>query len=313
MYIDFKPAWLYSVEMTDGYIFDIKKFSINDGPGLRTTVFFQGCPLSCPWCHNPEGRSTKPVLMYRANRCALCGECVKVCNRNAIHINGRVITDRELCDTCGRCVTACYSDARELSGYRVSVDEIMTQIERDRPFYEQSGGGVTFSGGEPLLQPRFLKKLLLACREAGISTAVDTSGYCTWNDLESILNLTDLFLYDLKLMDDTRHRAIVGVSNRVILDNLKKLNRAGCSLYIRFPLIPSINDDEDNLRQMAAFLSDLEGIKGVELMGYHEIGLAKYEALDLNYTLKNIHPPSKEQTQEAASSLSYLGLQVKVS
>lgn len=313
MYIDFKCGWLYSVKMTHGYIFDIKKFSINDGPGIRTTVFFQGCPLDCPWCHNPEGRSVERVLMYRANRCTLCGECAKACKRDAISINGHVVTDRERCNTCGKCIEVCYTGAREISGHRVSVDEVMAQVERDRPFYEQSGGGVTFSGGEPLMQPRFLKKLLLACHEAGIHTAVDTSGCCNWDDLDDIRDLTDLFLYDLKLMDEVRHREVMGVSNRQILENLKRLSAAGSALYIRIPLIPGINDDESNLRQTAEFISGLKGVTSVEIMGYHEIGLSKYQALDLPYRLKEIHPPSIAQIQEAASSFNNIGIPVKVS
>jgi pyruvate formate lyase activating enzyme len=299
--------------MTHGNIFDVKKFSINDGPGIRTTVFFQGCPLACPWCHNPEGRSAEPVLMYRASRCTLCGECVKVCKRNAIRIDGRVITDRSRCNNCGKCTEACYQGAREISGHRVSVEEVMAQVERDRPFYEQSGGGVTFSGGEPLMQPRFLMKLLRSCREAGISTAVDTSGCCTWDDLDDIRGMVDLFLYDLKLMDETRHRAAVGVTNKQILENLSCLSSAGHALYVRIPLIPGINDDEANLRQSGEFLAGLRGVTGVELMGYHEIGLAKYEALDLPYTLKDTKPPTVEARQNAAAILQEFGLTVKVS
>lgn len=299
--------------MTHGNIFDIKRYSINDGPGIRTTVFFQGCPLACPWCHNPEGRSTKPVLMYRASRCTLCGECVSVCKKDAISINSHVTTDRSRCSNCGKCAEVCYTGARELSGHRASVDEVMAVIKRDQPFYVQSGGGVTFSGGEPLLQPHFLKKLLKASSEAGIATAVDTSGYCAWEDLDEVRGLVDLFLYDIKLMDDARHREVVGVSNRPILDNLERLSRAGHNLYVRIPLIPGINDDEDNLRQTAQFLSELNGITGVELMGYHEIGLAKYEALGLPNLLNNIHPPPGDQMQEAAASLNNIGIPVKIS
>ncbi len=301
------------MKMTHGYIFDIKKFSINDGPGIRTTVFLQGCPLDCPWCHNPEGRPTKPVLMYRANRCTLCGECVNVCKHDAIHINGQILTDRNGCTNCGKCTEVCYTGAREISGCRVSVDEVVAQVERDIPFYEQSGGGVTFSGGEPMMQPRFLKKLLHACREAGIHTAVDTSGCCSWDDLDDIRALTDLFLYDLKLLDETCHREVIGVSNRQILENLKRLSAAGAALYIRIPLIPGINDDETNLRQTGEFISRLNGITGVEVMGYHEIGLAKYQALDLPYRLKETHPPSAVQMHQAASSFKCIGIPVKVS
>jgi pyruvate formate lyase activating enzyme len=298
---------------SSGRIFDIKKFSINDGPGIRTTVFFQGCPLACPWCHNPEGRSSAPVLMYRANRCAGCGECAAVCPKAAICVNDSVSTDRTLCTVCGACVEACYNGARELSGREMMVEEILAQVERDRPFYEQSGGGVTFSGGEPLLQARFLAELLRACKACGLHTVVDTSAYAAWEVLESIRADVDLFLIDLKLMDEARHMAAVGVPNGLIIDNLKRLTSAGHPVYVRIPLIPGINDDAENLLRSGAFLASLANVTGVELMGYHEIGLAKYDALGLPYTLRGTLPPLPKQMRGAASVLEGFGLTVKVS
>jgi pyruvate formate lyase activating enzyme len=314
LYIDFKTGWLYSVKMTSiGRIFDIKKFSINDGPGIRTTVFLQGCPLACPWCHNPEGRSSTPVLMYRANRCAGCGECAAVCPNNAIHLNGSVSTDRMLCTVCGDCVEACYNGAREISGRESSVADVLADVERDRPFYEQSGGGVTFSGGEPLLQPQFLGEILSGCKARGLHTVVDTSAYAPWEVLDNLRQNVDLFLIDLKLMDNARHQAAVGVSNRQIIDNLKRLTAAGHPVYVRIPLIPGINDDAENLRQSGEFLATLPAVTGVELMGYHEIGLAKYDALGLPYPLRGTRPPSAEQMQQAAAIVNEYELTVKVS
>jgi pyruvate formate lyase activating enzyme len=298
---------------SSGRIFDIKKFSINDGPGIRTTVFLQGCPLACPWCHNPEGRPSTPVLMYRANRCAGCGECAAVCPSGAIHLNGSVNTDRTLCTVCGACVEACYNGARELSGREVSLADVLAEVERDRPFYEQSGGGVTFSGGEPLLQLRFLTELLRACKVRGLHTVVDTSAYAASEVMESIRADVDLFLIDLKLMDDARHLAAVGVSNKPILSNLKRLTAAGHPVYVRIPLIPGINDDAENLRQSGEFLASRANVTGVELMGYHEIGLAKYDALGLPYPLRETRPPLPEQMRQAAAVLEGFGLTVKVS
>lgn len=308
-----------------GIIFDIKKYAINDGPGIRTTVFLQGCPLSCWWCHNPESQSRTPALMYRANRCVLCGECAAVCPQNGIQIfpspNGRgtrgeegvAITDRSKCDVCGTCAQTCYHGAREVSGREVTVDEVLAEIERDVPFYDQSGGGVTFSGGEPLMQRSFLLELLRACHELDLHTVVDTSGYTTWEALDSIREYVDLFLYDLKLMDDERHIQYTGVSNKHILSNLLHLAQSGSQIYVRIPLIPGINDNEDNLRQTVDFIANLPNIAGVELMGYHDIAAAKYEALGMTYQLNGIRPPTAEYMQQAGSILEGYGLMVKIS
>jgi pyruvate formate lyase activating enzyme len=308
-----------------GIIFDIKKYAINDGPGIRTTVFFQGCPLSCWWCHNPESQSRTPTLMYRANRCVLCGECTLVCPQNGIQIfpspNGRetrsegniAITDRSKCDVCGTCAETCYYGAREISGREVTVEEVLAEIERETPFHDQSGGGVTFSGGEPLMQRSFLLALLSACRERDIHTVVDTSGYTTWEALDSIRGFVDLFLYDLKLMESERHIQYTGVSNEPILRNLKLLSEHGNSVYVRIPLIPGVNDDKENLRQFGELLASLPNVTGVELMGYHDIAAAKYEALGMSYRLNGTKPPTAEQKGEAGSILEEYGLKAKIS
>ncbi|MBA4383391.1 MAG: glycyl-radical enzyme activating protein [Anaerolinea sp.] len=296
-----------------GMIFDIKKYSINDGPGIRTTVFFQGCPLACQWCHNPESQPHTSVLMYRLNRCVLCGECIGVCKHQSITINSKVETDRSTCEVCGACVLACYNGAREVSSYQASVDQVMSEVLRDIPFYEGSGGGVTFSGGEPLLQHRFLLELLRACRECDLHTVVDTSGYAAWDTLNSIRGVVDLFLFDLKMMDEEHHIQYTGVSNRLILSNLKQLAEAGSSIYIRIPLIPGINDDEANLRESGEFIRALPNITGVELMGYHDLAAAKYDALGIKYQLKEIKAPGRDQLQLSATILERTGLQVKIS
>ncbi len=296
-----------------GLIFDIKKYAINDGPGIRTTVFFQGCALACQWCHNPESQPCKPVLMYRVNRCALCGACIEVCPQHAITLNGFASTDRSLCKACGACAETCYNGARELSGYQVSVDQVMSKILRDTPFYESSGGGVTFSGGEPLLQPRFLLALLRSCREHELHTVVDTSGLAAWEVLNCLREFVDQFLFDLKMMDEKRHLHFTGVSNRLILSNLKKLAEAGSAIHIRIPLIPGINDDDENLIASGEFIRSLQNISSVELMGYHDLAAAKYEALGLEYQLKHISAPGKDQLQRSAELLEQFGLQVKIS
>jgi pyruvate formate lyase activating enzyme len=296
-----------------GMIFDIKKYSINDGPGIRTTVFFQGCALACQWCHNPESQPRTPVLMYRANRCVVCGECAGVCTQHSITVNGFAATDRSTCEVCGACAEVCYNGAREVSGYPASVEQVMSEVLRDTPFYESSGGGVTFSGGEPLMQHRFLLELLRVCRDRDLHTVVDTSGYAAWEVLDNLRGYVDLFLFDLKMMDDECHIRATGVSNKVILSNLKQLAEAGSKIYIRIPLIPGINDDEGNLRQSGAFIRTLPNITGVELMGYHDLAAAKYQALGLDYSLKEIKAPSRVQLQNSASILEGKGLQVKIS
>jgi pyruvate formate lyase activating enzyme len=294
-----------------GTIFDIKKYAIHDGPGIRTTVFFQGCPLSCWWCHNPESQSLRPVLLYRANRCVLCESCVEVCPQNGISINGAATTDRSKCDVCGACAEACYHGAREISGKEMSVAEVLNEIERDVPFYDQSGGGVTLSGGEPLLQRKFLATLLRECKTREIHTVVDTSGFAAWEVLTGIRGDVDLFLYDLKLIDDARHQKYTGVSNELILSNLKRLASSGEQIAIRIPLIPGINDDAENLKQSAVFIAGLPNINSVELMGYHDIAAQKYESLEMAYPLPDTAPPSEADMQAAASVFEGKGLSVK--
>ncbi|MFT3894400.1 MAG: glycyl-radical enzyme activating protein [Anaerolineales bacterium] len=309
--------------MPNGTIFDLKKYSINDGPGIRTTVFFSGCPLSCLWCHNPESQSLTPELLYRAGRCLLCGACVEVCPEGAIQMQSNVsvesletihsiITDRSKCTHCQTCISACYSEAREFSGGETSVTELMTQIMREIPFYDESGGGVTFSGGEPLMQPTFLSALLKACRKQEIHTTVDTCGFANWNVFEQIRNDVDLFLYDLKHMDSVRHREVTGVPNEVILSNLQKLSAHGHRILVRIPLIPSINDDEKNLSECGQFLASLPHLEGVELMGYHDIAQAKYEALGREYTLSETKPPTETEINQAAELLRRYRLNVSV-
>lgn len=308
--------------MQSGTIFDIKKYSINDGPGIRTTVFFKGCPLDCWWCHNPESKAFKPELMFRANRCTLCAECVPTCPLNAIspHPNpspengrGAMTTDWAVCDNCGQCAEACYNGARELVGREMTVAQVMKEIERDVPFFDQSKGGVTFSGGEPLMQRKFLAELLKICREHEIHTVVDTSGYATWEAIDSIRGYVNLFLYDLKLMDDERHKQYTSVSNKLILENLRRLDEVGAACVVRIPLIPGVNDDEENLRESGKFLAELKNIVVVDLMGYHDIAKAKYEALGQVYRLSETKAPSAEKLQAAAKILEGFGLSVKVS
>jgi pyruvate formate lyase activating enzyme len=296
-----------------GTIFDIKKYAIHDGPGIRTTIFFQGCPLNCWWCHNPESQSSRAVLMCRANRCSSCQTCIEVCPQQGISLNGTIVTDRSKCDLCGECAEVCFYGAREISGKPMTIAEVMAEIQRDVPFYDQSGGGVTFSGGEPLLQRRFLSELLRECQAREIHTVVDTSGFAAWEVFDSIRQDVDLFLYDLKMMDEQRHEQYTGVSNQLILNNLQRLAESGAQVFVRIPLIPGINNDKENLKESAALIADLPNITGIELMAYHDIAGAKYESLGLPYPLPDTLPPSDEAMQAAACYFEDMGLTVKLS
>jgi len=299
--------------LINGIVFDIKKFSIHDGPGIRTTVFFKGCPLSCWWCHNPESQASEPELVFWESRCIRCGTCQAVCVQGAISWDGDVIsTDGENCTLCGDCVAVCYAEAREIAGREMTVAQVMTEIERDIPFYDESGGGVTFSGGEPLLQRDFLFALLRACVEKEIHTAVDTCGFAPWETLDDIREHVDLFLYDLKLMDDAKHRKLTGVSNELILDNLQMLATRGHNIALRVPIIPGINDDDENIRQTGTFAAALPHLNGVHILPYHYAAAEKHKRLNKVYGLPETRPPSDERMAETAQLLRGFGLHVKI-
>ncbi len=264
-----------------GWIFDIRRFSIHDGPGIRTTVFFKGCPLRCLWCHNPESQSPFPELITQPRRCTLCGECIQVCPNGAIYRDGdRMLTKRDKCQLCQACARACHAEARQFTGQEMSLCEVLEDIIRDRPFYEQSGGGVTFSGGEPLFQAEFLGRLLQACKEHEIHTALDTCGFVPFHILDRLRGWVDLFLFDIKHMDDDRHKDLTGVSNRLILENLELLSRLGHDIYLRIPLIPGMNDKTTHLHALAQYATGLHRILRVDLLPYHSTGLEKYDRLD---------------------------------
>jgi pyruvate formate lyase activating enzyme len=297
-------------QMTLGMIFDIKRFAIHDGPGIRTAVFLKGCPLNCWWCHNPEGQSQEPQLMVRSNRCKAAQACVQVCPQGAVSWKAGPVTAWEACDQCGKCAEACLAGAREMIGRQISIGQLMAEIGRDVPFYDQSQGGVTFTGGEPLLQVGFMRQALLACKKQGIHTAVDTSGATSWANFEAILPLSDLFLYDVKHLDPVKHKKYTSVSNHKILDNLRKLSVKGANIIVRIPLIPGINDDAQNISQCGAYLASLPHLLGVEIMPYHAIGMAKYQGLGIPYKMGDTTPPTEEQVHKIEDLLSGFELRV---
>lgn len=294
-----------------GIVFDIRRYSVHDGPGIRTTVFFKGCPLRCAWCHNPEGLEPEPEIAYREDRCIRCGSCLIACEEGAISWQDNApLTDRTICIRCGTCTDVCYTAARETVGTIMTVDQVMAEIEKDIPFYEQSGGGVTLSGGEPLLQPDFARLILASCKHKGIHTAIDTCGFVAWEKLKIVCKHTDLILYDLKLMDDEKHRRYTGVSNDIILKNLENLSRLGRTIAIRLPVIPGMNDDDENIRQIGAFAASLHRKHTIELLPYHELGIHKYHRFFKTNSVSDIRPPSRERMSEIKNMLMNFGLTV---
>jgi pyruvate formate lyase activating enzyme len=299
--------------MKKGRMFNIEKYAIHDGPGIRTTVFFKGCPLRCWWCHNPEGQSPRSELIYRENRCIGCGECVENCTRKALSLLSQHATlNRASCNMCGICSQMCPSEALSVVGKEMSVEEMIKEIERDRVFYDESGGGATFSGGEPLLQPDFLDAILQECNERRIHTTLDTSGYASHEVIDKICGKVDLFLYDIKTMDTANHRKYTGVSNKLILQNLKRLAKNGSNIVISLPIIPRINDDEENILRTGEFISSLPGVEQVSLLPYHRTGVDKYKSLGRPYRLNGIRPPPSQETKMIKERLEAFGLKVKM-
>lgn len=307
------PAAHAAPPAVKGWVFDIQRYSINDGPGIRTTVFFKGCPLRCLWCDNPESQSRFPQLFFFDALCVQCHRCVPVCPNRAISVapDNSVITDRRLCQGCGACTEACLAGARVLSGRLMTVDEVMEVIMKDSLFYRNSGGGMTASGGEATAQPEFLIALFKRCRESGIHTALDTTGHVPWETFEQILEHTDLVLYDIKHMDPSMHRKLTGVDNALILENAGRIARTGKPIWIRFPLIPGCNDDEPNVRATGAFTLKL-GLQQIDILPYHRLGTGKYHRLGREYPLPEARPYREEEIEKIRSWLQALGLEVRM-
>ena len=294
-----------------GFIFNIMRYSIHDGPGLRTSIFFKGCSLSCTWCHNPEGISSAAQRIYRQYLCIGCGQCMDRCSQNALTLtpNG-VVADETRCTQCLTCAQTCPAEAMEFIGKSMTVSEVLEEIKKDVPFYDESGGGVTFSGGEPLNQPLFLLEMLKACGELDLHRTVDTAGYADSKLLLKIAEQTDLFLYDLKHMDPLKHRLYTGVSNEKILCNLELLARQGAQITIRMPIVPGINDDEENIERLGAFLGRLPGIHKVHILPYHSVAQGKYRSLKTDFPLADVESPSQMQMEAIAEHLKKNDLQV---
>ena len=296
---------------TKGLIFDIQRFSLHDGPGIRTVVFFKGCPLRCRWCANPESLTSGPQLFYSKKDCIGCRQCVDACQVSALSFNDGVVIDRQKCTLSFECVSVCPSGALTQSGKWYSVQDIMDIVVKDLPFFKNSGGGITLSGGEALSQSVFAAELLKEAKASGIHTAVETSGYCTWEALESVLKYTDLLLFDVKLIDEQKHREYTGVSNARILENLKKAAAMGATLRARIPVVVSANSDDESI---SAFIETLNeyGVKDVDLLPFHQLGAAKYEMAGVPYTFEDEKPPTDELLEKIKNQMQDNGFNVSI-
>ena len=292
-------------EAPKGLVFNIQKFSLHDGPGIRTVVFLKGCPLACIWCSNPEGQSRAPELIHSCERCIgtdECERCVAVCIDQVIRKDGQggVTVDRSRCDGCGDCAYVCPSQALQVSGEWVNVEHVLRIVEEDDAFYARSGGGLTLSGGEPLSQGAFALALLRAARSRGIDTAIETSGLCNWNTMREAAPLADRIFFDLKSLDAEKHERATGVSNSKILENFRKLREQfpEAEVVVRTPVIPGINDSAEDIQAIAAFIEAAGGASAYEVLPYHGFGEPKYEKLGKHYRLSHLEPPSAERMQE---------------
>ena len=296
-----------------GRIFDIQRYSVHDGPGIRTTVFVAGCNLRCFWCHNPEALETKERVFFNKVRCIGCGECIRVCTRQC-HRHGEEghIILRDQCTCCGSCVRVCWSGALSMTSSKKEVDEILKTVLLDKPFYKHSGG-MTVSGGEPLLQTEFVVALLSGAKKEGIHTAVDTAGDVPFTTFLEVIPYTDIFLYDLKCMDEELHRSVTGISNRRILENLKKLSKTQAAIIVRIPVVPGVNNSAQNMSDSANFLKKLGGNIQVELLTFHGFGSGKYESLGLAYQAEDLIPCTEDEMRSLAEPFLEAELLLKVS
>lgn len=297
----------------EGVISEIERYAIKDGPGIRTVVFLKGCPLTCRWCANPETQKSIYQLMYWPNRCIGCRQCISECSTGALSFGkDGVKINRSGCVSCGACTQACNSQALTMAGQCKTVDNIMKIIVKDLPYYQTSGGGVTFSGGEAASQGDFLCELAKECKKHRISTCIETCGYAKWETYQKLLPFIDYFFYDLKILDEKEHIKYTGVSNRLILDNFSRLITAKANVTVRIPVIPGINNTQKNVDETIRFLLKTAPGCSVSLLPYHRLGTSKYDKLDMEYTLADLVPPSEQEMLRLKEQFENSGFPVRI-
>jgi pyruvate formate lyase activating enzyme len=296
------------------FVSNVQRFCVHDGPGIRTVVFLLGCPLRCAWCQNPETLARTPVLMFNPGKCTGCAACVEACEIRTTFqgSDGKIRFDRSRCTACGKCVVTCYYRARELSARSYTVRALLEAIGRDSVVYRNSGGGVTLSGGEPLIHPAFVGELFRGCRSRGIHAAIETCGAVPWSSFERVLAHTDLFLYDIKLVDRSKHEQWTGVSNHSILENAIALAERGARIIVRVPLIHGVNDDDEEFLRIARFSASLRGVDEMHMLPFHQVGSPKYELVGVEYAMGDVVEDNAERVARCRQIAEDCGLRVSV-